>query len=115
MKQYNVIIPLNVKKDIDEIISFYFADRKDYARKILSNFSQRIRSLEACPEKGRIVPEFEKNNIFDFKELIESYWRIIYRIEHDEVVLYAIIDGRRNIEEILMKKLKTRFSFILPD
>jgi hypothetical protein len=36
------------------------------------------------------------------------YWRIIYKIENDIVYIMVVIDGRRNIEDILSKKILLR-------
>jgi len=108
--EYNVIVPSVVKNDIEEIILFYYNDRKDYALKIYTNIVARIESLKMFPEKGRIIPELEKNNIVGIRELIESYWRIIYRIDKNKVILLAVIDGRRNVDDLLVKKLKRKFA-----
>jgi len=108
--KYSVIIPKTVKTEIDEIISFYYVEKEDYAFKIFENFINRIDSLKEFPERGRVVPELEKNNILEYREIIESYWRIIYRIERNQVVIYTLIDGRRNVEEILIKRLRAKFA-----
>ena len=41
----------------------------------------------------------------DYRQLIESPWRIIYRIESDIVNVLLIIDSRRNTQDILVEKL----------
>jgi len=32
-------------------------------------------------------------------------WRVIYRIEAERVYVVAVIDGRRNVEDILLARL----------
>jgi toxin ParE1/3/4 len=44
-------------------------------------------------------------NIREYKELIENPWRIFYKIDRNEVYVLAIIDGRRNVQDILIEKL----------
>jgi hypothetical protein len=39
-----------------------------------------------------------------YRELIELPWRIIYKIEEDKVFVLAVIDGRRNMEDILLDR-----------
>ena len=56
------------------------------------------------PEKGRIVPELEFFHIRTYREIIESPWRIIYRIEEQKAHILAVIDGRRNVEDILLQR-----------
>ena len=41
---------------------------------------------------GRKVPEFDEENI---RELIAYSYRIIYAVEKDEVIIAAVIHGRR--------------------
>ena len=107
--EYNVHIPSSVKKDLEEIIPCHFDERSDYAKKIFESISLRINSLKSFPNKGRIVPELLEYNINEYRELIESYWRIIYRIENDTVEVFTIIDSRRNVQDLLVEKLKRRF------
>ena len=108
--EYIIVIPSVVKQDIEEIILYYQHDRKEYARQVYNRIISSIHSLKIFPEKGRIVPELEKNNIIGIRELIESYWRIIYRVENQNVILLTVIDGRRNIDDILIRKLKRKFA-----
>ena len=107
--EYKVRIPGGVKKDIEEIIEYYLEERPDYAKKIFELLSERINSLKYFPSKGRIVPELLEYNINEYRELIESYWRIIYRIENEIVEIFTVIDSRRNVQDLLVEKLKRKF------
>jgi len=57
------------------------------------------------PNRGRVVPELKFYNIITYRELIVAPWRIIYRIENDTVYVLSIIDGRRNVEDLLLARL----------
>jgi len=43
----------------------------------------------------------------DLDEII--LWRIIYKIENNDVYILMVIDGRRNVSDIVMKKLIPSF------
>jgi len=107
--EYEVRIPNSVKRDIEEIIEYYFDDRPEYAKKIFELFFERINSLKSFPNKGRIVPELLEYNINEYREILESYWRIIYRIDNDMVEIFTVIDARRNVQDLLVEKLKRKF------
>ena len=107
--EYKIRIPNSVKKDIEEIIEYYFDDRPEYSQKIFILLFERINSLKSFPNKGRIVPELLEYNINEYREILESYWRIIYRIENDMVEIFTVIDARRNIQDLLVEKLKRKF------
>jgi toxin ParE1/3/4 len=106
--KYKVIVPPSVKKDLRDIVEYYFEVNQSYSKKIFSKLISRISELEEFPEKGRVVPELRDHNIETYKELIEEPYRIIYRILKDEVLLVSVIDGRRNVEEILIRKLQRK-------
>jgi toxin ParE1/3/4 len=50
------------------------------------------KTLSDFPMSGRKVPEFDEENI---RELIAYSYRIIYAVEKDEVIIAAVIHGRR--------------------
>jgi hypothetical protein len=57
------------------------------------------------PEKGRMVPELKDQGIAEYHELIVSPWRIIYKIEKKQVLVFSVLDGRRKVEDILLQRL----------
>ena len=75
------------------------------ALNILKKIEGKIKTLNHFPERGGYVPELLKNNIKDYRQLFESPWRIIYKIEDDTVNVLLIIDSRRNTQDILIEKL----------
>ena len=111
--EYKVCIPNSVKKDIEEIIEYYLNDRPEYAKKIFELLFERINSLKSFPNKGRIVPELLEYNINEYREILESYWRIIYRIDNDMVEIFTVIDARRNVQDLLVEKLKRKFAVLI--
>jgi len=64
-----------------------------------------INSLNHFPERGGYVPELLKHNIKDYRQLIESPWRIIYKIDKNIVSVLLLIDSRRNTQDILVERL----------
>jgi len=106
---YKIRLSNSAKKDIEEIVEYYFDDRPEYPQKIFNILFDRIHSLKHFPNKGRIVPELFEYNIFEYREIIESYWRINYRIQNDIVEIFTVIDSRRNVQDLLVEKLKRRF------
>lgn len=104
--EYEVRVPSSVKKDIEEIILFFMLDRPEYAFKIFNSLRERIESLKFFPQKGRLVPELLEYNITEYRELLESYWRILYRIQESVVEVFTVIDSRRNVQSLLIEKLK---------
>jgi len=106
--EYKVRIPNSVRKDIEEIVDFYIEERPDYARRIFESISSRLDTLKAWPARGRVVPELLAQGIVDYRELIESHWRIMYRIGDGIVEVLTIVDARRNVQDLPLEKLKRK-------
>lgn len=100
-----VIVSKYAKEDLREIISYYQSLSPDYVEKTISEFEKNVLSLKDFPKSGRIVPELAKQGIENFRELIQGYYRIIYEISNDTVNVHAIIDGRRDFEDIIISKI----------
>jgi addiction module RelE/StbE family toxin len=103
--QYVVNITANAKKDLRGIISYIAQDNPRTAIKILEKIESRINTLDHFPYRGGYVPELLKRNIKDYRQLLESPWRIIYKIDKDIVNILLIIDSRRNTQDILIERL----------
>jgi len=105
MKEYSVNLTKGAETDLEEIVSYIANDSVENALRIFDRLQNKVNSLNKMPERGRYVPELLDKNIRDYKELIENPWRIIYKIDECKVDVLTIIDGRRNLQDILMEKL----------
>lgn len=81
--------------DLEGIANYIAADSANYARTVVKKIVSQIRTLARFPRAGRKVPEFNDENV---RELIIYSYRVIYRIEGDEVVIAAIVHGKRNLQ-----------------
>ena len=91
--------------DFNEIIEYYSSYSQDYVETTISEFEENVMSLQQHPKSGRIIPELERQGITQYRELIQGYYRIVYKISKDKAVILTVIDGRRNFEEIIIEKL----------
>jgi plasmid stabilization system len=100
-----VIVSRFAEDDLNEIIEYYFSLSQNYVEKLISEFEKNVMSLQRHPKSGRVVPELEKQGILRYRELIQEYYRILYEISDDKIIVHTIIDGRRNFENIIISKL----------
>ena len=105
IKVYTVNVNKTAKNDLREIIGYISKNNPMNSLNILKRIENKINTLSHFPERGGYVPELLKNNIKDYRQLIESPWRIIYKINDDIVNVLLIIDSRRNTQDILIEKL----------
>ena len=101
---YQVFWTQTAQQDLRKIIAYIAAVSETQARKIYSAIKQKADNLHQIPLQGRIVPELSFFSILIYRELIYRLWRIIYRTEGNKVWVLAVIDGRRNVEDILLDR-----------
>jgi len=111
-KKYFVKWTEPAREDINEIIDYISLTNIKYAVKIFDLIESKVRGLEIMPERYRIVPELEKYGYLIYRVIIVEYWHVIYKIENDFVYIMLVIDGRRNIEDIILKKIIMRENII---
>ena len=86
------------------IADFIALDSVARALEILSKLRDTVAALSIMPQRGRIVPELQAQGILSYHEIIHAPWRIIYRIAEGNVYILAVIDARRNLEDILLER-----------
>ena len=76
------------------IHDFIALTSSDYALPIVDRLTKRSIQIAAFPFSGRMVPEYELNEV---RELIEGLYRIIYLIneEKDQIEILAVIHSSR--------------------
>ncbi len=104
-KAFAVIWSATAAKDLVEIIEYISGDNPAIAYEKFLEIKKRAQNLYAFPERGRIVPELQEQGIYQYRELVIAPWRIIYRISRYSVYILSVLDSRKNVEDILLKRL----------
>ncbi|MBN1832085.1 MAG: type II toxin-antitoxin system RelE/ParE family toxin [Deltaproteobacteria bacterium] len=106
MKQkYQVLWSNIAENDLKSIIEYIADNNPSNAIKIFKNIKKKAASLYNFPERGRIVPELKDQGILSYRELVIPPWRVLYRVSENNVYVLSVLDSRRNIEDILLKRL----------
>lgn len=88
--------PLAVER-LENIFDFIAKEDSRAAYKIVERIFKKVESLSKYPQRGRKVPETNREEI---REVFESEYRIIYRIEQKKVSVLTI----RNFKQLLPNK-----------
>ena len=73
--------------------------------KTYSKLKESIRNLATFPLLGAVPPELETLNLNQYRQIVSGMNRIIYEPRTDAVYIYMIIDTRRDLESLLMRRL----------
>ena len=103
--KYKVVIDPLAKSDLKEIFLYVAVnDSVQSAYKLLDALEETCYKLEKYPDRGHIPPELKTTGIKSYLEIHYKPYRIIYEIENNLVYVHSVIDGRRNIQEILSNR-----------
>lgn len=94
------------EKDLFEL--FTYISESDYAGKaeaFSKNLLKKINSLVYFPEWRQRVQETTKANNSRLYKIFYTSYRVIYEIRGDTVIIHSIVDGRRDLEKLLLKRL----------
>ena len=92
-------------RDLEEIVTFLALDSRRGAERALGRIERRAASLESSPARGRVVPELARFQMRTWRELVVKPYRLVYRIEGDTVLVLALFDARRDLEDLLLERL----------
>ena len=80
-------------------------DSPERAQYVFSKLFDACITLEQTPNRGHIPPELERIGVTGFREIHFKPYRIIYEIEGKTVFIHCILDGRRDMEDLLERRL----------
>ncbi|TVQ28296.1 MAG: type II toxin-antitoxin system RelE/ParE family toxin [Spirochaetaceae bacterium] len=101
----NIAWSSNAAADFEDIVGWILDDHSArHAESFVDSIDTEIRQLEGQPRSGRVIPELERQNITKYREVVVSPWRVFYSVEAERILILAVIDGRRNIEDILLRR-----------
>ena len=79
-------------EDLEAIRLYVARDSVQYAALLVERLFTAVDRLEAFPESGRIVPEFQRR---DLREVIIGSYRIVYRLHAERAVILTVFHGAR--------------------
>lgn len=106
MKTYKVYFDIDAEEDMFDIYRYVaLNDSVERAEKLFQSLRSTCYKLKTSPMRGNVSPEMLEIGVTDFREVHYKPYRIIYSIEANTVYIHCIIDGRRDIQTILLERL----------
>lgn len=90
-------------EDIDDYISKH--DSPQNADYVLAKIEEAVLSLADLPDRGAYPKELSILGIREYREVYFKPYRIIYRVLDNNVYVYVIADGRRDMQTLLNRRL----------
>ncbi len=104
--KYFVHLIIDAENDLLEIYRHVARnDSIEKAGRLIGNIEKAILGLEILPFRGHYPPELERIGVLEFREVFFKPYRIIYQIIKSGVYIHCVLDGRRDLPDLLMERL----------
>lgn len=104
--RFEVLLIEAVERDLEAIhdcISEF--DSVANANPVLDALMDVVESLSKFPERGSFPKELADLGIKEYRQTFFKPYRVIYRVTGRQVIIYLIVDCRRDMQSVLVRRL----------
>ena len=103
---FEVLLTRDAERDLEEIYDYIAThDSAGNANRVLDRIDKALRALSTFPARGAHPKELLVLGIRDYRQTCFKPYRLIYRIADQRVYVYLIVDGRRDMQSLLARRL----------
>jgi len=107
--RFEVSLTADAERDIEDIHRYIAAHGGGViADRVLKRIEQTCLGLATLPERGNVPKELLPLGISEYREAHSKPYRIIYRVIGRQVIVYCVLDGRRDMQSLLQLRLLLR-------
>lgn len=104
--KFEVFLTENAEDDIFDIYTYVQNnDSQLKADNLFDKLKETCLKLEELPARGHIPSELKRINVVDYLEVHFKPYRIVYQIIENQVFVHCVLDGRRNLQDLLQERL----------
>jgi toxin ParE1/3/4 len=103
---FAVVLTDDAERDLEDIYRHIaMHDSGVNAERVLRGLERTVASLAKLPMWGNVPKELDRIGVREFREAHFKPFRLIYRVEKRKVVVHCILDGRRDMQSLLQRRL----------
>ena len=107
--RFEVLLTEGAERDLEAIHGYILANgSKEEADQVLDRLMVVGESLATLPDRGAHPRELVALGIQEFRQEFFKPYRVIYRVSGRRVYLFLIADGRRDLQNLLERRLLGR-------
>lgn len=104
--KFEVLLTEGAEQDLEAIHDYIDEfDCVENANYVLDQLLEVVESLSRLPERGSYPKELAALGIKEYRQTLFKPYRVIYRVVDKQVIVYLIVDGRRDMQSLLMRRL----------
>jgi toxin ParE1/3/4 len=106
MRNLPVVLTHDAERDLEQLHRYVAEhDSPASATRLLDRVLEVCDSLELNPERGSVPRELQALGIREYRQVFFKPYRLLYRQSDRQVVIYLIVDGRRDLQSILAERM----------
>ena len=103
---FRVLLTRDAVRDLEALYDYIAVhDSPHKADYVLGRIESAFSQLSELPERGVYPKELLTIGIREYREIFFKPYRIIYRVLEEAVYVLLIVDGRRDMQTLLQRRL----------
>lgn len=103
---FKVYLTHDAARDLEELCEYISRhDAPGKAERVLERTEKIFASLSESPERGSYPKELLVLGIRNYREVFFKPYRIIYQVSGKSVHVLLVVDGRRDMQALLQRRL----------
>lgn len=104
--KFEVLLTDGVARDLEDIHDYISEfDCVANANHVLDELMDVVQSLSRFQQRGSYPKEMVSLGIKEYRQTFFEPYRVIYRVTGSQVIIYLIVDGRRDMQSVLARRL----------
>ena len=104
--KFEVLLTQGAEQDIEAIYDYVCGfDCVASANYVLDALMDVVENLSRLQERGSYPKELVSLGIKEYRQTFFKPYRVIYRVADNKVIIYLIVDGRRDMQAVLARRL----------
>ena len=103
---FTVLLTDDAARDIEDLFDYIsLHDAPGKADHVVEQIGKALNNLTEHPQRGTYPKELLAIGLRDYREIFFKPYRIIYRVMDNNVYVLMIVDGRRDMQTLLQRRL----------
>lgn len=104
--RFEVVLTEDAEHDLEDLHTYIATyDSLRNADHVLDRLTEVAENLSAHPDRGAIPKELRSLGIQEYRQVLFKPYRVIYRVVDARIIVYLIVDGRRDMQSLLARRL----------
>lgn len=104
--KFRVLLSGGAERDLEALYDYLVrSDGPSKAHHLLDRLMETVESLARFPDRGSHPEELAALGIKEYRQVLLKPYRVIYRVVDRRVIIYLIVDRRRDTQSVLARRL----------